>query len=475
MRATVSSRKPSASGESWAAVRSMTPAALSRRTRLRQADGVGQRLVGDRAIARQSAQDAPVDRIKREIGIIHGLSISNARGPESATEKEIADCSVRVVALSQRLAQMLPPDLSRALFLSTGSDANEAAIKLAKLRSGRYEIVSPNAYLCPVRHCRDTCDGTCLEIGFDMVDAQSTGSLAALIAEPVESSGGVIVPPDGYWQKVKEQCQKRGMMLFFDEAQTAFGRLGRDFAFQHFGVEPDILTLSKTLGGGLPLSATVISDEMETACHAKGFIHATSHVSDPLPAHVALAVLDVLEEEALNDRALAMGRELAAGLRWLHDRHEIIGDVRGFGSCRVWSWSRPGRPARPTPPRPRHHCPLHGAQPFDECRLGRADGGGLAHRPTAHGQQGRDRARHRHHRPGDHRGAGQRQAPGSRVGRGSFRRDRTLQVAYDFIASASLGPAKDLERRRECGMKGGGRGKSWCPETESNRRPHHYE
>jgi 2,2-dialkylglycine decarboxylase (pyruvate) len=139
------------------------------------------------------------------------------------------------------------------------------------------------------------------------------------------------VPPEGYWQLVKEQCDKRGMLLIFDEAQTAFGRLGRDFAFQHFGVEPDMLTLSKTLGGGLPLSATVISDEMEADCHAKGFIHPTSHVSDPLPAHVGLAVLDVLAEENLNARALEMGEVLKAGLHWLQERHEIIGDVRGFG------------------------------------------------------------------------------------------------------------------------------------------------
>lgn len=275
--------------------------------------------------------------------------------------------SPAVVALSQRLAGMLPPHLSRALFLSTGGESNEAALKLAKMHSGKFEIVgftgawhgmtsgaqavnyvagrkgygpmipgalslpAPNAYHCPVRHCRDTCDGTCLAVGFDMVDAQSTGSLAALIAEPVESSGGVVVPPDGYWQQVKQQCEARGMLLIFDEAQTAFGRLGRDFAFQHFGVEPDILTLSKTLGGGLPLAATVVSDEIETDCHAKGFIHPTSHVSDPLPAHAALAVLDVLAEEGLNDRALVMGNYLAAGLRELQDRHEIIGDVRGFG------------------------------------------------------------------------------------------------------------------------------------------------
>ena len=272
-----------------------------------------------------------------------------------------------VVVLSQRLARMLPPHLSRSLFLSTGGEANEAALKAAKLHTGKFEIVgftgawhgmtsgarsvnyvagrkgygpmmpgslvlpAPNAYHCPVRHCRDACDGTCLAVGFEMLDAQSTGSLAALIAEPVESSGGVVVPPDGYWQQVKEQCEKRGMLLIFDEAQTAFGRLGRDFAFQHFGVEPDVLTLSKTLGGGLPLSAVVMPDDMEADCHAKGFLHATSHVSDPLPAQVGLAVLDVLAEENLNARALEMGEVLKAGLRWLQGRHEIIGDVRGFG------------------------------------------------------------------------------------------------------------------------------------------------
>jgi len=272
-----------------------------------------------------------------------------------------------VVALSQRLAAMLPDRLSKAMFLSTGGESTEAALKMAKLRTGKYEIVgvsgswhgmtsgaqsvnyaagrqgygpmmpgslaipAPSAYHCPVRHCRATCDGTCLDIGFEMVDTLSTGSLAALIAEPVESSGGVIVPPDGYWQKAKAHCDKRGMLLIFDEAQTAFGRLGKDFAFQHFGVEPDILALSKTLGGGLPLSATVVSDAIEEDCRAKGFIHATSHVSDPLPAQVALAVLDVLQEDDLNRRALEMGAYLTTGLRYLQDRHEIIGDVRGFG------------------------------------------------------------------------------------------------------------------------------------------------
>src|SRR5258708_3190019 len=154
-----------------------------------------------------------------------------------------------VVALSQRLASLLPPHLSKSLFLSTGGEANEAALKMAKLHTGKYEVVgytgschgmtsaaqsvncvagrmgygpmmpgalalpAPNAYPCPVRHCRDACDGTCLEVGFDMVDAQSTGSLAAVIAEPVESSRGVIVPPAAYWQKVKQHSDKHAMLL----------------------------------------------------------------------------------------------------------------------------------------------------------------------------------------------------------------------------------------------------------------------
>jgi len=98
---------------------------------------------------------------------------------------------------------------------------------------GSLAIPAPNAYRCPVRHCRDACDGTCLDVGFDAVDAQPTGSLAALIAEPVESAGGVIVPPEGYWQQVKQHCRARGMLLIFDEAQTAF-RLGREFCLPAF-------------------------------------------------------------------------------------------------------------------------------------------------------------------------------------------------------------------------------------------------
>lgn len=273
-----------------------------------------------------------------------------------------------VPALAGRLASMLPPSLSKSLFLSTGGEANEAAVRMARLTTGRYEIVglnggwhgvtggiasltfagrhhvdygprkpgtmsipAPNCYRCPVRHCRDACDTTCLDVGFDMVDAQSSGSLAAFIVEPVLSSGGVIVPPRGYFPKLKEKCRERGMLLILDEAQTAFGRMGANFAFEQADVVPDILTVSKTLGGGVAIGATITGEAIEQDCHDKGFVHVTSHVSDPLPAEVALAVLDVLEEEGLARRAAEMGRRLREGLQTLKARHEVIGDVRGHG------------------------------------------------------------------------------------------------------------------------------------------------
>jgi 2,2-dialkylglycine decarboxylase (pyruvate) len=182
-----------------------------------------------------------------------------------------------------------------------------------------------------VRHCDVACDCTCLEVGFELVDQQSVGSLCALLAEPVLSAGGIIVPPDGYFRRVRELLDERGMLLVVDEAQTGFGRLGTMFGFEHDGVVPDLVGVSKTLGGGLPLAATIASSAIEQDCHDKGFLHVTSHVSDPLPAAAGLAVLDVIAEEGLVERAAARGEYMLARLRELQAAHEPIGDVRGRG------------------------------------------------------------------------------------------------------------------------------------------------
>jgi 2,2-dialkylglycine decarboxylase (pyruvate) len=275
--------------------------------------------------------------------------------------------SPAVVELAQSLTGMLPPGLDKVAFPNTGGESNEMALRLAKMHTGRHEIVAltgswhgqtagasaitynggrkgygptvpgvlalpaPNAYRCPVRHCEETCDMTCLDVGFSLVDSQSTAPPAAVIAEPIQSSGGIIVPPDGYFVRLRELCDERDMLLILDEAQTGFGRLGLDFAFQGLGIVPDILSLSKTLGGGLPLAATVTGDAIERDCRDKGFLFYTSHISDPMPAEVGLAVLDVLRRENLAERAAEMGAYLKEGLRALQGRHEIVGDVRGRG------------------------------------------------------------------------------------------------------------------------------------------------
>lgn len=272
-----------------------------------------------------------------------------------------------VLALAERLASLTPPGLDKVILLNTGSEANEVALKLAKMRTGRFEVVglarsfhgllagiasvnfsmahagygpllpgafalpAPYAYRCPIRHCDGACDCTCLEAGFELVDQQSVGSLCAVIAEPVLSAGGILVPPDGYFRRLRELCDARGMLLVLDEAQTGFGRLGTMFGFEHDGIVPDLVAVSKTLGGGIPLAATITNSLIEEDCVGKGFLHVTSHVSDPLPAAAGLAVLEAIEEERLVERAREQGEYLLGRLRELQTAHEQIGDVRGRG------------------------------------------------------------------------------------------------------------------------------------------------
>ena len=274
------------------------------------------------------------------------------------------------VQLAAALAKIVPKPLQKSLLLNTGSESNEAAIKMAKLYTGGFEVIGlggswhgvtgnsgavsfasdrkgygpgmpgtfvipePNAYRCPVKHCRDKCDRTCMKIGFEMYDMQSVGAPAAVIAEPVISAGGVLVPPEGYFDALQAEAKKRGMLLIFDEAQTAFGRLGHWFAATHLKVTPDLMTVSKTLGGGMPLAAVITNDEVEDVCHRRGFAFYTSHVSDPLPSAVGLAVLETIESEHLLQRSRDMGDYLAQRLRDLQSRHEEIGDVRGMGLLR---------------------------------------------------------------------------------------------------------------------------------------------
>jgi 2,2-dialkylglycine decarboxylase (pyruvate) len=272
-----------------------------------------------------------------------------------------------VTELARELMAVLPEPLARAMFLSTGGEANEAALRLAKLYTGGHEVLAfagswhgmtagagsstysagrrgygpslpgtialptPNPYRCPIAHCRESCDLTCLDTGMALADAQSVGAPAAAIVEPILSAGGIVPLPEGYLARLKQGCEERGMLLVVDEAQTALGRAGTMFAFEQHDVVPDFVALSKTLGGGLPLSATVTTDEIEADAASKGFLHVTSHVSDPLPAAVGRAVLRTVVADELAARAVDIGERLRGGLEELQLRHEPIGDVRGVG------------------------------------------------------------------------------------------------------------------------------------------------
>ena len=121
------------------------------------------------------------------------------------------------------------------------------------------------------------------------------------------------------------------MLLVFDECQTGLGRLGELYGFEVYDVVPDFLVLSKTLGGGVPIGAVITTPEIEAICHSQGFVHVTSHVSDPMPAAAARAVLDVVREDELPARAARAGTRLRGHLDELAGRHEVVGDVRGMG------------------------------------------------------------------------------------------------------------------------------------------------
>ena len=274
-----------------------------------------------------------------------------------------------VVALAERLAALLPPPLEKSFFLNTGSETIEAAIKMAKCYTGKFEVVAfaasyhgltsgagsatysagrkgggpampgqlafpaPYPYRSPFRKADGSYDWeTELEFAWSMIDRQSVGSLAAFIMEPILSTGGILEPPKGYLTRMAQECRKRGMLLIMDEAQTGVGRTGKMFAFENEeGIVPDILALSKTLGCGLPLASVSTSAEIERGCKEAGFLWLTTHLNDPMTAAVGSKVLEIVERDGMCRRAAERGEQLTAGLRKLQEKYWCIGDVRGRG------------------------------------------------------------------------------------------------------------------------------------------------
>ena len=274
-----------------------------------------------------------------------------------------------VAELARTVARdWMPPGLTKSIFVNTGSESNEVALRMAKMFTGGYEILAvggswhgitggagavsfasdrknygvpvpgvfvmpePNAYRPYIQGDTPQQEALAvLDLGLKMFDMQSAGKPAAIIVEPIISAGGVLVPPRAYMHALRRAADERGMLLIFDEAQTAFGRIGHRTGAEYFGVTPDIMTVSKTLGGGLPMAGTITTPAIEEVLHERHFTYYTSHVSDPLLGEVGLAVLRVLEEEHLVERARTVGGYLRDRMVDLQQRHEAIGDVRGEG------------------------------------------------------------------------------------------------------------------------------------------------
>lgn len=239
----------------------------------------------------------------------------------------------------------------RVFFCNSGAEANEAAIKLArkyskeKGESGRYRIISMEhsfhgrtmATLSATGQDKIKQGFEPVLEGFDYVPFSDINALrgaigpstCAVLIEPIQGEGGVRCPDPDYLKAVRQVCDDTGILLIFDEIQTGMGRTGRLFAYEHFGITPDIMTLAKALANGLPIGAMLAREEVADAFGPGS--HASTFGGTPVVTAASLEVVRVLSEENIIDHCRTIGGYFKDRLSWLKDRHEVIEDVRGLG------------------------------------------------------------------------------------------------------------------------------------------------
>ncbi len=277
--------------------------------------------------------------------------------------------NVPQILLAKKIGELVDPPLAQSMFIQSGADSNEGAILLARRYTGRlgigafhlsfhgysdvtraisfcatapgygppiaelYAIPTPYCYRCPYGNGngKEECCMALLTIGLDVLDRQCPDNLAGIIVEPLVSAGGVIELPKKFLSALKQELNKRGALLIFDEAQTGLGKLGTMFGYQQEGVIPDIMTLSKHLGGGLPVSAVVTSEAIADQATAGGLIFGHSHSADPLLCAAGLASIEEVEAENLPKKAQEIGQYWQSLMEELQKRYELIGDIRGRG------------------------------------------------------------------------------------------------------------------------------------------------
>jgi 4-aminobutyrate aminotransferase-like enzyme len=253
-----------------------------------------------------------------------------------------------VLELARAIAELAPPGLRRSFFCASGSEANEGAIMLAALATGRKEYVSLDGALHGRTKAAINANGLDMwrTDPFPLADFHritgpchldslpqlerllSRETVAAVLAEPVQGNGGIIVPPEGYWGELRRLCTKYGTLLIADEIQTAWNRTGRWFATAHLGVVPDIVTVAKALGNGFPIAAYLTTDELAAKYTRPG---AATFGGNLVSCRAALATLRYHQEHRLGERSMALGERLRAQLRGVQRRRGVIAEVRGLG------------------------------------------------------------------------------------------------------------------------------------------------
>lgn len=248
------------------------------------------------------------------------------------------------VELADLLARQLPSRLQVVYFTTSGTEANEGALKLAKKYTGRRKMIAFERSYHGDTHgslsvtgrglYRDPFEPLLPDVAFLPFDDEQAlenidGETACVITEPVQGEGGVIVPGRKWMHALRRRCTATGTLLIFDEIQTGFGRTGTLFAFQGFGVEPDIITLAKAMGGGMPLGAFVSSPQiMDAFRRDPPLSHVTTFGGHPVCCAAAHAALQVLLEDDLPARAL----EIAGRVRQSLEGHPLVREVRGLGA-----------------------------------------------------------------------------------------------------------------------------------------------
>ena len=270
--------------------------------------------------------------------------------------------------LSQLLTEVLPRGLEKFFFATSGTEANEAAFKIARMVTGKTKIISRyrsyhgstmgsiaatgdprrwamepagkipgvifapevNCYKCPILHTYPGCGIACVEYVEHMIENES--DVAAVIVEPVVGTNGVLVPPPEYLPRLRQICDRHGVLLIADEVMTGWCRTGRWFAVDHWKVEPDILTTAKGItNAAIPLGLCATTAKIAAYFDDHFFSHGHTYEAHPLTLAPAIASIHEMKRLNLNERAAQLGGYLGQRLKALKDKHPSIGDVRGIG------------------------------------------------------------------------------------------------------------------------------------------------